>query len=373
MQRPTDSLSNLALSDLELGSERLLLRRWRPDDAARVHEVMRDRSMHEFLAVPDPYTVQDADEFVTGAGHEGRDEGTGLGCAVVDRARDQVVGSAALRFAGHHPEIGYWIAPDARGRGYATEATSILARFGLEHGLPRIGLFCDVRNIASAVTALRAGFRFEGVLRDGAPAGGRGRADLACFGRLPGDPGGPIAPTFPALPPGGLTDGGLVLRPIDEDDAEPLAETDDDPLTRANGFGLPPESADDIRRYCAGGPLQWLVGRAVRCAIVDAATGDWLGSLAVRQSGPPGVAVLGYVVHPAARGRGVAGRALRLVGPWLLANGFGRLELGAKVDNVASQRAALAGGFAPDGTMRGRLRGPDGSFSDEARFYRLAD
>jgi RimJ/RimL family protein N-acetyltransferase len=45
-----------------------------------------------------------------------------------------------------------------------------------------------------------------------------------------------------------------------------------------------------------------------------------------------------------------------------------RLELGAKVGNDASLRAAAAAGFEPDGVRRARLRNSDGSFSDELRF-----
>lgn len=48
-----------------------------------------------------------------------------------------------------------------------------------------------------------------------------------------------------------------------------------------------------------------------------------------------------------------------------------RLELGAKVDNAASQRAALAAGFVHEGTVRARLRAPDGAYRDEARFVLL--
>ena len=47
---------------------------------------------------------------------------------------------------------------------------------------------------------------------------------------------------------------------------------------------------------------------------------------------------------------------------------FRRLELGAKSGNLASQRAAAAAGFEPDGVRRARLRNPDGTFSDEVRY-----
>src|SRR5204862_5416331 len=88
------------LDDLELAGERLVLRRWRPDDADRVHAVMQDPAMHEFLALPNPYTREDAMRFVTEHGHEGRGSGQGLGCAVVERDGGRLVGSAALRLSG---------------------------------------------------------------------------------------------------------------------------------------------------------------------------------------------------------------------------------------------------------------------------------
>lgn len=361
------------LSTLELTGPRLLLRRWRPEDAARVAEVMTDESTARWLSVPWPYTRRDAEQFVSESGHDGRDEGTGLGCAVEERETGRVVGSAALRLRGG-ADIGYWIAADARGHGYATEAATLLGDLALGTlGLPRVRIDCDTHNLASARTALAAGFRFEGIARAGLPptALRGGPRDRATFARLPDDPRGPIEPTFPRLPAEGITDGELTVRPSDERDTAALVEADADPLTRANGFGGPPPTPDDLRQL--GAPVQWLVGWRAQCSIVDAPTGRYLGGLTVRRNGPPGVGVLGYLVHPAARGRGVTGRALRLIAPWLLAHGFHRLELGAKIDNIASQRAALAGGFRPDGVMRGRLRAPDGTYHDEARFYLLAD
>jgi RimJ/RimL family protein N-acetyltransferase len=81
---------------------------------------------------------------------------------------------------------------------------------------------------------------------------------------------------------------------------------------------------------------------------------------------------IGYVVHPAFRGRGYTTRALRLLVPWAFGPAdFARLELGAKVGNEPSLRAAANAGFEPDGVRRGRLRNPDGTFSDEVRYALL--
>jgi RimJ/RimL family protein N-acetyltransferase len=108
-------------------------------------------------------------------------------------------------------------------------------------------------------------------------------------------------------------------------------------------------------------------------SIVDVATGSIAGNMQLRKVGPPSIAGVGYGVHPAFRGRGYTARALRLLAAWAFADGgFARLELGAKQDNVASQRAAASGGFEPDGVRRARLRNPDGTFSDEVRFALVA-
>jgi RimJ/RimL family protein N-acetyltransferase len=120
------------------------------------------------------------------------------------------------------------------------------------------------------------------------------------------------------------------------------------------------------------GRLDWLVGTSARFAIVDVASGRLAGELTMRLPGPPQVGLIGYTVHPQFRGRGYTTRALRLLTDWAFgAAGFARLELGAKSGNVASQRAAASAGFLPDGVRRGRLRTPDGSFDDEARYFLL--
>jgi RimJ/RimL family protein N-acetyltransferase len=103
--------------------------------------------------------------------------------------------------------------------------------------------------------------------------------------------------------------------------------------------------------------------------MVDVATGSFAGELQVRLSGPPQTGSLGYVVHPRFRGRGYTTRALRLVVPWAFeVADLARLQLGAKVGNVASQRAALSAGFRPEGVHEGRLRNADGTFADELGF-----
>lgn len=62
--------------------------------------------------------------------------------------------------------LGYWLRSDQVGHGYATRATKLIARFGLEVvGLERIEVVMSVRNEPSRAVAQRSGATYEGVAR----------------------------------------------------------------------------------------------------------------------------------------------------------------------------------------------------------------
>ncbi len=350
------------LDGLTLTTDRLVLRPWQPEDAPAVAAIMARGRLHTYAHnLPDPYTAEDARRFVAELAPAAATAGTGLECAVVHRASGRLTGAAALRLPHRSSaaSIGYWIDPDQWRHGFATEATRALAAWGCDHGVERIEISCDVRNAASAKVALRAGFSFEAVRRDA----------QAQFARLATDSGDPVAPTLAALPAGGLADSAVTLRVPCLDDLDGFAEQEEDPLTLAVGARGQAKPRAAMAGLLARSELDWLVGHTARFTILDTASGRFAGSLHLRPSGPPGVGDVGYAVHPAFRGRGYAGRALRLVTGWAFGpGGFARLELGTKDENVASQRAAVAAGFAREGVSSRRLRNADASYSDEVRF-----
>ena len=60
---------------------------------------------------------------------------------------------------GGRVEIGYGLAPSARGHGYAAEAVIALLSVATDHGLSRVIADTALDNVASQRTLIRAGFR----------------------------------------------------------------------------------------------------------------------------------------------------------------------------------------------------------------------
>jgi len=168
---------------IELHDDPILLRAWREEDAAAVYLACQDPEMQRWLPVlPRPFTDEDARAIVSGAHGFGRYQ-----FAVCEHGT--VVGSVGLRPAEHETgDIGYWCAPEARGRGITTRA---LRRFCLhaldELHLERLELITDSANAASQRVAVKVGFQREGVKRSHLRHPDGQRRDSVLFSLLPGE------------------------------------------------------------------------------------------------------------------------------------------------------------------------------------------
>ena len=118
-------------------------------------------------------------------------DGTGAEFACVEPGDDRaILGGASvydIEAADARACVGYWLAPHARGRGIATRAVRLLARWAFaDLGIERLQLTCGPDNAASQRVAERAGFTREGVLRSQIAFKG-GRRDTVVFSLLPGE------------------------------------------------------------------------------------------------------------------------------------------------------------------------------------------
>jgi len=98
------------------------------------------------------------------------EEGSAYNFAIVDPSDDKYFGGCGLTHINQRhsfANLAYWVRSSATGRGAATSATRLLARFAFEEvGLQRVEIVVAVGNEASARVAEKAGALLEGTLRN---------------------------------------------------------------------------------------------------------------------------------------------------------------------------------------------------------------
>jgi RimJ/RimL family protein N-acetyltransferase len=161
----------------------IVLRRFRVDDFERAVEASEDAATEWGASMP----AADASGVVAYL-EECRRDGVLLDLVIASASTDAYLGEVTIAVGEHAvAEIGCLLAPDARGRGHATEAFDLVVPWAFKAlGLARIQAFVAVTNPAGLALTERAGFRREGVLRaylelDGA------RVDAVVLSRLPTD------------------------------------------------------------------------------------------------------------------------------------------------------------------------------------------
>ena len=173
-----------------LAGDVVLLRPWREADAPGMVLAFSDPVMQQFSWRTTPYTETDARAWFAEQ-EEARVRGEGLGFALAEpHDQDVLLGAVSLqevRLDQGCAAVGYWLAPEARDRGAATQAVRLLARWAFgELGLARLELTCGPDNEASQHVAERCGFSREGLLRSHVPFKGA-RRDSVIYGLLPGE------------------------------------------------------------------------------------------------------------------------------------------------------------------------------------------
>jgi RimJ/RimL family protein N-acetyltransferase len=166
-------------SDPRLAADGLVLRVPDDGDASWIAGACNDLDIAQFIvAMPPPRRWAPA---------------TDVEFVIADAARAEPLGLVSLRIAERDPglaAVGYWLRPEARGRGAATVAVQLVARWAFDElGVQRLELTTAPENLASQRVAERAGFTREGVLRRLQATKDNGRRDAVMFSLLPADLG----------------------------------------------------------------------------------------------------------------------------------------------------------------------------------------
>ncbi|RCG29850.1 GNAT family N-acetyltransferase [Sphaerisporangium album] len=345
------------------------------DDAEAIARACSAPETADFLpALPQPYALDDALAFITELSPGVWDLG-GASFVMADAAGGEWLGDIELkpldaRGAG---EIGYLVAPWARGRGVATAAVRALTEWAFAQGVHRVSILADVENVVSQRVAMAAGYRREGVLRDAGPRRGGGHVDMVAFARLARDPGEPQRSYLPGLPGGSLSDGVVLLAPLTMDDVDSYQEMASEPDSYI--YSVPPQIPDreETVRRCRYTGTWWLAGERAEMSVRDAATGAFAGHIQLMQVAPPiGQAMIGYSLLGRFRGRGFMTRAVNLLAEWAYAaTPLHRLVAGTATGNTASQRVLQRAGFTREAVIRSLLPAADGTRHDDIQWVRL--
>jgi RimJ/RimL family protein N-acetyltransferase len=179
----------IVLPDPPLSDGRVTLRAWTAGDVPDIVAMCEDPDVIRFTSVPVPYDADDAQLWLDL--HPGRlAAGDGAAFAITEAGDDRAVGSIGVRVLHEQgaAETGYHIIAERRGRGLATAALRLIARWTFaELPVGRLQLTTHLDNPGSQRVAEKAGFTREGVLRSWVDQRGE-RVDLVMWSLLPGDP-----------------------------------------------------------------------------------------------------------------------------------------------------------------------------------------
>ena len=153
---------------------------WIEDAPALTRAVADERVVMTLARLPWPYRLADAESYL--AMPVPRGEAACLIFAHDMGDRPRLIGGCGVHRGDVRHEIGYWITPDAWGRGYATEAGRALlgiARYGLGHRV--LDAHHHLDNPASGRVLRKLGFVPTGQVRN-TPSLARGTdVPSACF------------------------------------------------------------------------------------------------------------------------------------------------------------------------------------------------
>ncbi|HKT05731.1 MAG TPA: GNAT family protein [Rugosimonospora sp.] len=175
---------------LTVATPRLHIRPVVADDAPDIARVFADRQTLRWLSLPAGSGPIDGVAWCTELANERRENGAGDHYAVVRREDERLVGSVWAKrtdWVARSTEVSFVVHATARGFGVAAEALDAVAiALLLEHGLQRVELRVVPGNTAARRVAEKAGFVYEGLLRNAGHVHS-GRVDLEMWSLVAAD------------------------------------------------------------------------------------------------------------------------------------------------------------------------------------------
>jgi len=156
MAKPPDTLE----------TDRLLLRLPIIHDADAIFEAYaQDEEVTKFLIWRPHQKIDTTRKFIHRCIRSWKEE-TAFPWVIVRKKDERLIGMIELRIEGFRADLGYVIAREFWGQGYATEVLQAVVDWALQQPqIYRIWATCDCENPGSARVMEKAGMTYEGILR----------------------------------------------------------------------------------------------------------------------------------------------------------------------------------------------------------------
>ena len=165
-----------------LKTPRLLLREFQLTDAENVHAYGSDADLVKYMPWG-PNSKNETNAFLSKAFKwQSEVPRKNFEFAIVESASGKLIGGSGIFVKNSDCGfIGYILQKSAHGKGFATELSQALIKFGFnELNLHRIEATCDAENLASLKVLLKSGMKHEGIMRENLLAKGRRRSSMIC-------------------------------------------------------------------------------------------------------------------------------------------------------------------------------------------------
>ena len=307
-------------------TDRLVLRTPSVSDVSALVQALNNYEITKWLAkVPHPYTDVDAQQFIA---------------ANADKAHPtyhiyhdgRLIGGVGL---GGLVGLGYWLIPDAWGKGYVTEASSaLLARHFVDADAQAVASGYQSSNLGSAKVQAKLGFRIVSQTNDTDPVWGDymhentelTRADWLAVHNLP------IKSSDLSIRPFTLRDAPALQRMVGNDQVAPM-------MARVTS----PWPLKDVQNWIIQGAYSGQMGFRLGVTLPDETLIGFVG-----MSGDP--ANLAYFIDQSHWGQGYATRAAKAVIDFTFSNfEIDAIEADAFTDNIASHNVLQKLGFEKTG------------------------
>jgi RimJ/RimL family protein N-acetyltransferase len=181
-----------AIEPVEIAAGRFQLRPPSPSESADALAMLLDPDIEQWNPGPDRTRLDLAEAEAWCRRGADWSDGSHATFSILEATTGRLLGNVSLHKIDREQrdgEIGYRVAPWARGQGVATAGLVAVSRWAFGAlDLVRLEAYHAVANVASCRVAEKAGFRWEGTLRQSYVYGDGQRCDEHLHARLASDP-----------------------------------------------------------------------------------------------------------------------------------------------------------------------------------------